>query len=187
VVRQAHSANWWLPDRGRWRLRYLHGGWAAETRLAETTLGPGKVVLESRRGTTSHQLNPWFTLDPDGSAAEESGEVWSGELAWSGSWKLVYEVTSAGRVHACGGWNDFDWAAPLAPGAELVLPSFAGLHTTEGFGGASREWHAWQRAHVLGCRPVEVPRWPDPTGRSGQPPGDAVRPVDRAGDGEPGQ
>jgi alpha-galactosidase len=150
VVRQAHSANWWLPDRERWRLRYLHGGWGAETRLTETTLGPGKVVLESRRGATSHQLNPWFTLDPDGSAAEESGEVWSGELAWSGSWKLVYEVTSAGRVHACGGWNDFDWVYHLAPGAELVLPPFAGLHTTEGFGGASREWHAWQRAHVLG-------------------------------------
>jgi alpha-galactosidase len=43
-------------------------------------------------------------------ATEESGEVWSGALAWSGSWKLVFETTPAGRLHACGGWNDFDWA-----------------------------------------------------------------------------
>jgi len=150
VVRQAHSANWWLPAARRWRLRYVHGGWGAETQLTDTMLGPGKVVLESRRGTTSHQLNPWFTLDPEASATEESGQVWSGELAWSGSWKLVFEVTSAGRAHACGGWNDFDWAYRLAPGEELVLPSFAGLHCAGGFGGASREWHAWQRAHVLG-------------------------------------
>ena len=97
VIRQAHSANWWLPPRGSWRLRYLHGGWGAETQLAQTTLTPGKVVLESRRGITSHQLHPWFTLDPDGTATEETGELWSGALAWSGSWKLVFETNPGGR------------------------------------------------------------------------------------------
>jgi alpha-galactosidase len=150
VLRQAHSANWWLPARDHWRLRYLHGGWAAETQLVQTSLTPGKVVLESRRGTTSHQLNPWFTLDPESAATEEDGEVWSGALAWSGSWKLVFEVNPGGRTHACGGVNDFDWAYQLGPGDELTLPRFAGLYTSGGFGAASREWHAWQRAHVLG-------------------------------------
>jgi alpha-galactosidase len=150
VLRQAHSANWPLPPRGGWRLRYLHGGWGAENQLASTSLTPGKVVLESRRGTTSHQLNPWFTLDAGGSATEEDGELWSGALAWSGSWKLVFETTAGGHVHACGGVNDFDWSCRLAPGEDLVLPQFAGLYTTGGFGAASREWHAWQLAHVLG-------------------------------------
>ena len=181
VVRQAHSANWWLPVRTGWRLRYLHGGWGAETQLAQAGLTPGKVVLESRRGTTSHQLNPWFTLDPDDGAGEEAGEVWSGALAWSGSWKLVFETTSAGRLHASGGWNDFDWAHRLAPGEELVLPAFAALHTTGGFGAASREWHAWQLAHALGRGDrtgVAAPGWsPSVTVRrddGGPPP---VRPV----------
>ena len=150
LIRQAHSANWWLPAGPRWRLRYLHGGWGAETQLTQIGLNYGKHVLESRSGTTSHHLNPWFTLDPDGAAAEDTGPVWSGALAWSGSWKLVCEVTPSGRLHACGGWNDFDWTHQLAPGGELVLPPFAGLHTTGGFGAASREWHAWQQAHVLG-------------------------------------
>jgi alpha-galactosidase len=149
VIRQAHSANWWLPAGGDWTLRYLHGGWGAETQLAATALTPGKVVLESRRGTTSHQLNPWFTVHRAGGATEDTGEVWSGALAWSGSWKLVFEHTAAGRVHACGGLNDFDWAHELSAGDELALPWFAALHSTEGFGGASREWHAWQLAHVL--------------------------------------
>jgi len=150
VIRLAHSANWWLPVRASWRLRYLHGGWAGETQLTQTSLTPGQVVLESRRGTTGHQLNPWFTLDPEGTATEERGEVWSGALAWSGSWKLVFETNPGGRVHACGGVNDFDWSYRLAAGDELILPRFAGLHTTGGFGAASREWHAWQLAHVLG-------------------------------------
>jgi alpha-galactosidase len=150
VIRQAHSANWWMPAGRRWRLRYLHGGWAAETRLTESMVAPGKLILESRRGTTSHQLNPWFTLDADAAATEDRGEVWSGALAWSGSWKIVCETTAAGRLHVCGGLNDFDWAHHLAPGEELVLPPFAGLYSGGGFGAASREWHAWQRAHVLG-------------------------------------
>jgi len=150
TVRQAHSANWWLPARSAWRLRYLHGSWGAETQLAETTLTPGKLVLESRCGTTSHFFNPWFTLDAGGTAAEESGEVWSGALAWSGSWKLVFETGSTGQTHACGGVNDFDWAYRLTSGAELVLPQFAALHSAGGFGAASREWHSWQRAHILG-------------------------------------
>jgi alpha-galactosidase len=181
VVRQAHAANWWLPDRDGWRLRYLHGGWGAETQPTQATLTPGKMVLESRRGTTSHQLNPWFTLDPGGTATEEAGEVWSGALAWSGSWKLVFETTPAGQLHACGGWNDFDWAQRLAPGQELVLPQFAALCTAGGFGSASREWHAWQRAHVLGHGDRAVtalPRWSPPVPgrpeRGGEPP---LRPV----------
>jgi alpha-galactosidase len=162
TIRQVHAANWWLPAGPRWRLRYLHGGWAAETQLTETTLGPGKLVLESRRGITSHHLNPWFTLDPDAAAAEEHGPVWSGALAWSGSWKLAFEVTPAGRVHACGGWNDFDWAQELPPGGRLSTPVFAALHTAGGFGAASREWHAWQRACVLRhppLRPVLYNSW----------------------------
>jgi alpha-galactosidase len=154
VLRQALSANWWMPPGRRWRLRYLHGGWAAETQLTETLVGPATLVLESRRGTTGHHLNPWFTLDPDGGSTETSGEVWSAALAWSGSWKIVCETTPAGRVHACGGWNDFDWAHELPPGEDLVLPVFAGLYSSGGFGAASREWHAWSG-----------PPWPGPAGR----------------------
>jgi alpha-galactosidase len=181
VIRQAHSANWWLPDRDGWRLRYLHGGWGAETQLTQAGLTPGKLVLESRRGVTSHQLNPWFTVDPGAAATEEAGEVWSGALAWSGSWKLVFETTPAGQLHACGGWNDFDWAERLAPGQELVTPQFAALYTAGGFGAASREWHSWQRAHVLGHGDrvvIAAPRWSPPVaGRpqhDGEPP---LRPV----------
>lgn len=162
TLTQAFSANWWLPQTGAdaWTLRYLQGNWAAETQLTDAALDVPKVVLESRRGTTSHQLNPWFALHRD--ATETSGEVWSGALAWSGSWKLVVETISAGRVHVTGGLNDFDWAWTLEPGQELTLPAFAGLYTTGGFGAASRQWHAWQRAVVLPrgeTRPVLYNSW----------------------------
>jgi alpha-galactosidase len=149
VVQQAHSANWWLPREEQWRLRYLQGAHLLETQLTETVLTAGKLVLESRRGTTSHSENPWFAVDRQGQGGEESGEVWSGELAWSGSWKLVVETTPGGHLHVSGGYNDFDSPLVLAPGAEMVLPVFAGVYSDQGLGGVSRAWHAYQLGHVL--------------------------------------
>jgi alpha-galactosidase len=163
VLRQSHSANWWLPRREHWRARYLTGGWASETQPAQTTLGPGKFVLESRRGVTSHHLQPYFALD-DGTATEETGEVWGGLLAWSGSFRLVLETTPGGSVHVSGGWNDFDAPIELAAGEELTLPVFAGCYSAAGQGGLSRSWHDYQLRHVLGGR-----------GRTGGPP--PLRPV----------
>jgi alpha-galactosidase len=156
LVEQALSADWRLPRRGRYRLTYLHGRWGKEMQVAEVMPGPGKVVLESRRGTTSHQLNPWVALDPEARATEESGEVWSAALAWSGSWKIVVETTPYGEVHCAGGVNDFDFRYRLDEGARLELPMFVGLYANEGFGGVSRRWHAYELEHVLPAPPDAV-------------------------------
>jgi alpha-galactosidase len=103
IIEQALSADWQLPRREGYRLTYLYGQHVQETQVAEAVLGPGKVLLESRRGATSHQFNPWVALDPASHATQESGEVWSAALAWSGSWKIVVEMTAYGGVHCAGG------------------------------------------------------------------------------------
>jgi alpha-galactosidase len=182
VLRQAHSSNWWMPQRGNWRLTYLHGGWGREAQPVEHAVTPGKTVLESRRGVTSHELQPFFALDPDGAASEVHGEVFSGQLAWSGSWKLVVEATGSGKVHVSGGLNDFDAPYELAAGTVLVLPVFAGCYTNEGFGEMSRTWHDYELRHVLSnrSRPGGSPSFPSPTSPGGlEPPQDLppLRPV----------
>ena len=164
IIEQSLSADWRLPPRDRYRLTYLYGQHVKEMQIAEVVLSPGKMVLESRRGATSHQFNPWIALDPDASAKEESGEVWSAALAWSGSWKIVVETTSYGDVHCAGGVNDFDFHYHLDEGGRLELPAFVGLYSNQGFGGISREWHAYQREHVLpetpeAVRPVLYNSW----------------------------
>lgn len=156
IISQALSADWRLPRRDRYRLTYLHGRWAKETQVAEVALGPGKIVLESRRGATSHQFNPWVALDSEATATEESGEVWSAALAWSGSWKIVVETTPYGEVHCAGGVNDFDFRYRLDEGAQIELPRFVGLYSNKGFGGISRGWHAYEREHVLPGAPDAV-------------------------------
>ena len=162
TIRQAHSANWWLPSAISWGIRYLHGAWGCEHRIADACLHPGKFVLESRRGTTSHEMAPWFALSARGEASEHRGEVYSGSLAWSGNWKIVIETTPGGLLHATGGLNDFDSPISLDPGAALTLPVFAGLFTEHGFGGMSRAWHDYQLRHVLrhGARSGHSPSFP---------------------------
>lgn len=164
LLEQALSADWQLPHREHYRLTYLHGRWGKETQVAQSELTPGKFVLESRRGITSHQFNPWIALDADGQASQESGEVWSMALAWSGSWQIILETTPYEELHCVGGLNDFDFRYHLHEGAVLKLPTFAGLYSNEGFGAVSREWHSYELEQIVpapldSVRPVLYNSW----------------------------
>jgi alpha-galactosidase len=146
---RADSATWTPPYRDTWRMSQLHGRWGAETQLVRAPLAPGERLIGSRRGNTSHQHLPWFALDA-GDAGEEYGEVWTGALAWSGSWRIAVALLPDGRVQATGGaGHDDAGLVRLAPGDTWTSPVFAGLYSAGGFGAASRAWHAYQRDHVI--------------------------------------
>jgi alpha-galactosidase len=145
---RADAATWTLPDREGWRLSQLHGRWAAESRLTRAPLTYGEKVIGSRRGHTGHQHLPWVALDTD--ATEEHGEVYGCALGWSGSWRISVAQLPDARVQITGGaGHDDSGLLLLQPGESYTTPVFAGLWSGDGFGGASRTWHAYQRAHVV--------------------------------------
>ncbi|MFF8352362.1 alpha-galactosidase [Streptomyces chartreusis] len=145
---RADSAAWTLPDREGWRLSQLHGRWGAESRLAQAPLTYGEKVIGSRRGHTGHQHLPWVALDTD--ATEERGEVYGCALGWSGSWRIAVAQLPDARVQVTGGAGyDDSGLLRLAAGETFTTPVFAGLWSDGGFGGASRAWHAYQRAYVI--------------------------------------
>ncbi|AWW36651.1 alpha-galactosidase [Streptomyces sp. AS58] len=145
---RADSATWTLPDRDEWRLSQLHGRWASESRLVRSPLTYGEKVIGSRRGHTGHQHLPWVALDTD--ATEERGEVYGCALGWSGSWRIAVAQLPDARVQITGGaGHDDSGLLRLATGETFTTPVFAGLWTDAGFGGASRAWHAYQRAYVV--------------------------------------
>ncbi|MER7561512.1 alpha-galactosidase [Streptomyces sp. NPDC048523] len=146
---RADSATWTLPDReDGWRLSQLHGRWAAESLLTRTPLTYGEKVIGSRRGHTGHQHLPWVALDTE--ATEEHGEVYGVALGWSGSWRIAVAQLPDARVQITGGAGyDDSGLLLLAAGESFTTPVFAGLWSDGGFGGASRTWHAYQRAHVI--------------------------------------
>ena len=87
TIEQVSAATWNLPRGTNYRLRYLTGRWAGEWNVQEQPVHPGKTVLESRRGTTGSQNNPWFAIDRISNGDAEHGSVWFGALGWSGSWQ----------------------------------------------------------------------------------------------------
>ncbi len=148
LLESAQSSVWSVPPGDGYRLTYVSGRWAAEDQLAQEPIQPGIKVLESRRGNTSHNLNPWFMID-DSHASEETGRVWFGALAWSGNWRLSVEQTPYNQVRVTGGFNTFDFGYELNPGESLETPAFYGGYSDHGFGGASRTLHRLEREAIL--------------------------------------
>ncbi|HEY2015986.1 MAG TPA: alpha-galactosidase [Bryobacteraceae bacterium] len=148
TVDSAQSASWYMPPGTGYQLSYLTGRWAAETQLNREPVHEGMKVLESRKGHTSHNINPWFALDA-GDAAEENGRVWFGALAWSGNWRITVEQTPYRQVRVTGGLNTFDFAYRLKPGESLETPQFFAGFSGGGYGGASRLLHRFTREKIL--------------------------------------
>ncbi|HWC97070.1 MAG TPA: alpha-galactosidase [Candidatus Sulfopaludibacter sp.] len=148
TVNSAQSATWNLPPGDGYRLTYLSGRWAAETQINREPIHEGQKVLESRKGHTSHNFNPWFAID-GGDADEGHGRVWFGALAWSGNWRITVEQTPYRQVRVTGGMNSFDFSYRLKPGETLETPQFFGGFSAGGFGGASRLLHRFTREKIL--------------------------------------
>jgi alpha-galactosidase len=165
MIEQAEAAQWTLPP-ACYTLSYLTGRWAGEWTLNQDPVLPGARIIESRRGTTGHQANPWFAISRDTSqnpaglisAPEEAGEVWFGALAWSGSWRFTIDETQFSYVRVTGGFNPFDFGYKLAPGERLETPVFYGGYSNRGLGGASRLLHRFELANILPHAPDPKPR-----------------------------
>ena len=156
TIEEAFAATWNLPSSSDYQLRYLTGRWASEFNLQEEALHPGKVVLESRRGSTGDEVNPWFAIERGAQPDQDTGDVWFGALAWSGSWQINIEQNAADRVRVTGGFTPFDFAYSLKPGQSLDTPKFYGGFSNAGIGGASRLLHRFELGSV-------VPQAPDRT------------------------
>src|SRR5580704_2136802 len=158
TIQQAAAASWNLPSGADYSLRYLSGRWAAEVSLNQQQILPGKTVLESRRGSTGHQNGPWFAIERGSSTDEDTGEVWFGALAWSGSWSITVEQDQLRQVRVTGGYNPFDFSYHLAPGEQLSTPVFYGGSSHHGIGGASRTLHRFELTRILPQAPKPRPR-----------------------------
>ncbi|HEY0786297.1 MAG TPA: alpha-galactosidase, partial [Acidobacteriaceae bacterium] len=144
---------WNPPAREDYRLSWLTGHWGGEWQLHHQAVQPGATILESRRGSTSHQTNPWFSLST-AVTTEASGPVWFGELGWSGSWRIGIEDTASHHVRITGGYNPFDFGYKLAPGASLTTPPFYAGYSDQGEGGASRALHQLQLGSIVPQAPT---------------------------------
>ncbi|MCC3375540.1 alpha-galactosidase [Cohnella sp. REN36] len=148
----------------RYDLVHLYGAWANERSMARETLRPGAKAIESRRGSSSHQHNPFVALlSPD--ATEQAGEVYGFSLVYSGSFAAQAEVDQFRTARVSIGINPFDFGWRLEPGASFQTPEAVLVYSAEGLGGMSRTYHRLYRTRLCRgefrdrTRPVLVNNW----------------------------
>jgi alpha-galactosidase len=133
----------------------LSGAHVRERQPVEKTLGPGTVSVESRRGASSHQQNPFVALLSQ-EAGEDFGEVWGFNLAYSGNFLAQAEVDQFGITRVQLGINPFDFSWKLEPGQSFQTPEAILAYSGSGLGDLSRSFHRFYLEHL--CRGLHVYR-----------------------------
>ena len=147
-----------------WKLLKLEGNWVAERSPEITNLGHGVTKIQSLRGASSHQMNPFAALLRDG-ADEFSGECYGFQLIYSGSWAITAERNNINQLRIQGGVNDFGFCWKLGAGESFHTPQAALCYSSEGMGKLSREYADFIRerimppAHAFSTRPIVVNNW----------------------------
>ena len=148
-VRLVEFASASLPlDADDYLLTHFYGGWASEMQMDRTLLTHDRKVIESRRGTQATQCNnPSFLVSLGSSFSETDGQVVAGALAWSGNFRLSFDVDESDRLNIVGGISPFASEYPLAAGQTFVTPEMIYTWSDCGAGGASRNLHRWARSY----------------------------------------
>jgi len=142
----------------------LSGAHIKERHPIVKDLKDGTVSIESRRGASSHQQNPFFAVLRPG-ADEDHGEVYGFNLVYSGNFLAQAEVDQFGITRIQSGINPFDFAWKLAPGESFQTPEGLMAWSDQGLGGLSRTLHRFTLTHLLRGphvrrqRPILINNW----------------------------
>ncbi|MCI8513030.1 MAG: alpha-galactosidase [Lachnospiraceae bacterium] len=142
----------------------FYGKHMMERSLDRSPAGHGARVVGSRRGTSSHEYNPFLIL-ADRDTGETHGRCWSMQFVYSGGFKGEVEKDQYDQTRFQMGLMDEMFAYPLAPGEDFTAPEVIMSYSGEGFAGLSGNLHRCIRKHVCrgkyrdGGRPVLLNSW----------------------------
>lgn len=157
-IEKLHSGQFHIPYEGL-NFSNVHGHWGAEQQRFVQKVNYGKIVIENRRGISTHNHNPYFILDRD--ATETAGDVYFGALRMSGNFSGVIEQTPYGETLVQLGLNSHDFMLELQPGEVFTAPAVLCGYSGTGFGTMSHHLHHFALKHILreGYRPVLYNSW----------------------------
>ena len=128
-----------LPDKDYIWMQ-LSGAWSRERYIKNRVLEQGITAIDSMRGNSSHEHNPFMVLKrPD--AGEMSGEVIGFSLVYSGNFRIQAEVDTHDVTRITVGINPdrFDWK--LEPGEEFQTPEAVMVYSDAGLNKMSHTFH----------------------------------------------
>lgn len=143
------SANLYFAFENYYLTSY-HGSWGREMKPEETLLTNGIKTLDSKLGARTNLFAPpTFQLSFDRPATEEEGKVLLGQLAWSGNFRIDFEMDSYHHLRLMAGINPHASEYPLEAGQEFTTPALIYTFSDHGKGAASRNLHRWAKKYRL--------------------------------------
>lgn len=162
-IQRALSSSVDLAD-DEYRMMQLSGAWTRERHVHYRTLAPGLQRIESKRGSSSHQQNPFIALLGK-DANEDKGQVYGMSLVYSGNFVAQVEVDQFHTTRMQIGLSPFDFEWKLEAGDTFQTPEAVLVHSSEGLGGMSRTYHKLYRTrlsrgeHRDQVRPILINNW----------------------------
>lgn len=130
---------------------YLPGKWGMERKVERTHVDHAAIHLDSRRGTSSHHMNPSIVLcDP--LAGEDAGECYSFQLVYSGGFQISVQKDQRGTIRLCGGIQPDQFIWQLNTGESFTAPQAVLCYSSNGLGSLSRKLHRFVNRHI--CRGI---------------------------------
>jgi len=151
-------------NKGEYDFMHLSGSWARERHVERIALSSGNKSIESRRGASGHQQNPFIAL-LSRDATEEHGEVYGFSLVYSGSFLAQAEIDQYNTTRVSMGINPFGFSWLLTPSETFQTPEVVMIYSCEGIGKMSRTYHKLYRLRLCrgkfrdALRPVLVNNW----------------------------
>lgn len=145
-------------------LIHLSGTWGAERQIVREPINRGIKFLDSRRGTSSHNQNPFFAL-VDKETTETMGDVYGFALMYSGNHEMVIERDSYDQLRVQMGINHETFSWELAPEESFMTPEVVMSYTDKGLTDYSIHMHEFVNHHIVQSRykgierPVLMNNW----------------------------
>lgn len=131
-------------------LTHLSGSWASERHVVHRRCAEGSSAVESSRGTSSHQHNPFVVLSQGKTAAtEDYGRAYGFCLVYSGNFRAAVNVTESGRARVNVGINPMTFSWDLEPSKEFESPECLCVASDDGMGPLSNTLHDLIRERLL--------------------------------------
>lgn len=154
-IENALSGSLWLPQ-GAYEMQHQDGIHWKDFQPHTTLLTQGVKTIQGREFKTYG--TSYFTVRPQREKEENSGDVWYGQLHYSGNWRTDFESFHDDRLQIVSGINFWDTEWNLRPGETFTTPVFSFGYTNGGTGAAARNYHNYTRGVVLPQKRAGRPR-----------------------------
>lgn len=118
----------------------LSGVWPRERRVITRHLAHGIQSVASKRGSSSHNHNPFVALVDD-KGGEDFGDAFGFNLVYSGNFSADIETDYLDCTRLVMGINPIDFTWVVEPGDEFQSPEVVMVYSDSGMGKMSRTFH----------------------------------------------